>query len=138
MNNNLKNVIILKNLPSNLIDEAIVVVKDKKKIKDFEYSDSIKDGGEKFSIYNEKQNNKTIQGYMKEEDLRKIEKIKKEERKYVIKEAELVVANYLSKIEKPLSDRKIRNLEISYKRVKILNFLLGITTLISLVLAIAI
>ena len=29
----MKNVIILKNLPSNLIDEAIVIVKDKKKIK---------------------------------------------------------------------------------------------------------
>ena len=28
----MKNVIILKNLPSNLIDEAIVIVKDKKKI----------------------------------------------------------------------------------------------------------
>ncbi len=139
MNNNLKNVIILKNLPSNLIDEAIVVVKDKKKIKHFDYSDSIKDGGEKFSIYNEKQyNNKTIQGYMKEEDLRKIEKIKKEERKYVIKEAELVVSNYLSKIERPLSDRKIKSLEISYKRVKKLNLLLGITTLISIILAITV
>lgn len=136
MNNNLKNVIILKNLPSNLIDEAIVVVKDKKKIKDFNYSDSIKDGGEKFSIYNEKQNDKTIQGYMKEEDLKKIEKIKKEERKYVIKEAELVVANYLNKIEKPLSDRKIKKLEVSYRRVRKLNFLLGMTSIISIILAI--
>ena len=27
---NMKNIIILKNLPSNLIDEAIVVVKNKK------------------------------------------------------------------------------------------------------------
>lgn len=44
----MKNVIILKNLPSNLIDEAIVIVKDKKKIKDINYSEFIKDGGEKF------------------------------------------------------------------------------------------
>ena len=33
---NVKNVIILKNLPSNLIDEAIMVVKDKKKVKNFD------------------------------------------------------------------------------------------------------
>ena len=39
---NMKNVIILKNLPSNLIDEAIMVVKDKKKVKDINYSDFIK------------------------------------------------------------------------------------------------
>ena len=30
---NIKNIIILKNLPSNLIDEAIMVIKDKKKNK---------------------------------------------------------------------------------------------------------
>ena len=46
----MKNVIILKNLPSNLIDEAIVIVKDKKKIKDINYSEFIKDGGEKIFL----------------------------------------------------------------------------------------
>ena len=38
----MKNVIILKNLPSNLIDEAIVIVKDKKKIKDINYKENEK------------------------------------------------------------------------------------------------
>ena len=33
---NTRNVIILKNLPSNLVDEAIIVVKDKKKIENCE------------------------------------------------------------------------------------------------------
>ena len=32
---NTKNVIILKNLPSNLIAEAILVVKDKKQVADY-------------------------------------------------------------------------------------------------------
>ena len=96
----MKNVIILKNLPSNLIDEAIVIVKDKKKIKDINYSEFIKDGGEKFSSSaNRQTSNRVIQGYMKEEDLKKLEDTKKEERKYVIKEAVLVVTNYLSKID---------------------------------------
>ena len=29
-NDNLKNIVVLKNLPSNLVDEAIVVIKSKK------------------------------------------------------------------------------------------------------------
>ena len=65
---NIKNIIILKNLPSNLIDEAIMVIKDKKKTKDFNYSDLATEQEE----YNEK--HKVIQGYMNEEDLKKIEK----------------------------------------------------------------
>lgn len=134
---NVKNVIILKNLPSNLIDEAIMVVKDKKKVKNIDTSNLIKDGGENFSTLNDKQvKNRAIQGYMREEDLKNIEKIKKEDRKYVIKEAELVVTNYLNKIEKPLSERKIKKLESSYKRVRTLNFLLGITTIISIIFAV--
>ena len=98
---NMKNVIILKNLPSNLIDEAIMVVKDKKKVKDINYSDFIK----------YKEENGIIQGDMKLEDLRKIENIKKEDRKYVIKEAEVVVTNYIRRIEDNLSDRKIDKLD---------------------------
>ena len=130
---NVKNVIILKNLPSNLIDEAIMVVKDKKKVKNLDYSNLIKDGGENFYTLNSKhEKNRVIQGYMKEEDLKNIEKIKKEDRKYVIKEAEMVVTNYISKIEKPLSERKMQKLESSYKRVRAINFALGITTLISI------
>ncbi|MGN1300791.1 MAG: hypothetical protein ACI4VC_05555 [Clostridia bacterium] len=123
---NMKNVIILKNLPSNLIDEAIMVVKDKKKVKDINYSDFIK----------YKEENGIIQGDMKLEDLRKIENIKKEDRKYVIKEAEVVVTNYIRRIEDNLSDRKIDKLKKSYKKSKLLNAFLAITTIISISLAI--
>lgn len=31
---NMKNIIVLKNLPSNLVEEAIVVLKENKKVKD--------------------------------------------------------------------------------------------------------
>ena len=123
---NMKNVIILKTLPSNLIDEAIMVVKDKKKVKDINYSDFIK----------YKEENGIIQGDMKLEDLRKIENIKKEDRKYVIKEAEVVVTNYIRRIEDNLSDRKIDKLKKSYKKSKLLNAFLAITTIISISLAI--
>lgn len=134
----MKNVIILKNLPSNLIDEAIVIVKDKKKIKDINYSEFIKDGGEKFSSSSNRQtSNRVIQGYMKEEDLKKLEDTKKEERKYVIKEAEIVVTNYLSKIDNKMPEKRIKRLEKSYKRAKKMSIILGIISVISIICAIA-
>lgn len=134
----MKNVIILKNLPSNLIDEAIVIVKDKKKIKDINYSEFIKDGGEKFSSSTSRQtSNRVIQGYMKEEDLKKLEDTKKEERKYVIKEAEIVVTNYLNKIDNKIPEKKIKRLEKSYKRAKKMSIILGIISVISIICAIA-
>lgn len=123
---NMKNVIILKNLPSNLIDEAIMVVKDKKKVKDINYCDFIK----------QKEENGIIQGNMKVEDLKKIESIKKENRKYVIKEAEVVVTNYIKRIEENLSDKKTEKMKKSYKKLKILNVFLALTTVISISLAI--
>ena len=122
----MKNMVVLKNLPSNLIDEAIMVVKDKKKVKDINYSDFIK----------YKEENGIIQGDMRIEDLKKIENIKKEDRKYVIKEAEVVVTNYIKRIEDNLSDRKLDKLKKSYKKSKLLNILLAMTTIISISLAI--
>lgn len=118
----MKNVIILKNLPSNLIDEAIMVVKDKNKVKDINYSDFIK----------YKEENGIIQGSIKPEELKKIESIKKESRKYVIKEAEVVVTNYIKRIEDNLSDKKIDQLKKSYKKSKALNIFLALTTIIAL------
>ena len=117
---NMKNIIILKNLPSNLIDEAIVVVKNKKESKDINYKTLMQDG-----------KSRAIHGYMKEEELKKIENIKKEERNYIIKEAEMVVANYIAKIENQiLAEKKVKKIEKLYKKVRILNVMLAIISLI--------
>ena len=117
---NMKNIIILKNLPSNLIDEAIVVVKNKKESKDINYKTLMQDG-----------KSRAIQGYMKEEELKKIENIKKEERNYIIKEAEMVVTNYIAKIENQiLAEKKVKKIEKLYKKVRILNVMLAIISLI--------
>ena len=68
---NLKNMVVLKNLPSNIVDEAIIVLKTNKKAK----------------------------------KLQKIEKnnqVDKEEKKvkdYILKEAEMLVNSYISKVE---------------------------------------
>ena len=74
---------------------------------------------------------------MKEEDLKKLEDIKKEERKYVIKEAEIVVSNYLSKIDNKMPEKKIKRLEKSYKRAKKISIILGIISIVSIICAIA-
>ena len=113
-------------------------MKDKKKIKDINYSEFIKDGGEKFSSSANKQtSNRVIQGYMKEEDLKKLEDTKKEDRKYVIKEAEIVVTNYLSKIDNKMPEKRIKRLEKSYKRAKKMSIILGIISVMSIISAIA-
>lgn len=63
---NMKNMVVLKNLPSNLIEEAFVVLKDNVKVHKEELA------GNK----------------------------KKESKDYVVKEAEIIVSEYISKIER--------------------------------------
>lgn len=126
MSKDTRNIIILKNLPSNLIDEAIIVVKDKKKLKEFNYTDML----------NCKENNGIIQGEIKNDALRKIESTRKEQKNYIVKEAEVVVNSYIQKIEENLAYKKTDKIKKSYKKLKKLNFALLITTLISILLAI--
>lgn len=72
--NKMRNMVILKDLPSNLIDEALIVFKENQKIKKLEYAENKSD---KFS---EEYDNK------KECD-------------YVVKEAELLISDYINKLE---------------------------------------
>ena len=131
---NTRNVIILKNLPSNLIAEAILVVKDKKQVADY-MKESEFDANKDVSNC-KTGNNGIIYGDIKTESLKKIENVKKEDRKYEIKEAEIVVSNYIKRIEDNLADRKIDRLKKSYKKTKKLNVFLAMTTIISILLAI--
>lgn len=68
----LKNMVVLKNLPSNIVDEAIIVLKSNKKVKKLQ------------KIENKR---------MKSE-----ESIKKD-KEYILKEAEMLVNSYVSKVE---------------------------------------
>lgn len=69
----LKNMVVLKNLPSNLVEEAIVVLKSSKKVKKLEKIEK----------------NKSIENIAME----------KRDKDYVVKEAEMLVSGYISKIE---------------------------------------
>ena len=89
---NLKNIVVLKNLPSNIVDEAIVILKPTKKIKKIE---------------------------MVEKSNAKSKKNNFETNKHVLKEAEMLVATYISKLEKREKRKKSNdNLNKKYERLK--------------------
>lgn len=92
---NLKNIVVLKNLPSNIIDEALLILKPNQKIKNLEYTP--------------KQNG--VQNSANSQD-------------YIVKEAEMVISTYLTKND-ITGNKKIENLEKKNKRLKILSIILA-------------
>ena len=103
--NQLKNIIVLKNLPSNIVDEAFVILKNNKKIKSLERVQKVR-------------NNECI-------------KSTKEE--YIMKEAEMVINSYLSGIEseKQIKSHSLKLLEKKCKRLKIISIILGVMLVIN-------
>lgn len=108
---NLKNMVVIKNLPSNIVDEAIVILKPNIKIKNL---DNI-----------EKKNNK---GSKKKNDNNK-----PNPKKYIINEAEMVIGNYISGIEnnKRKNIKENKKMEMKYKRLKLVSIILGVVLLLS-------
>ena len=103
-NSNLKNIVVLKNLPSNLVDEAIVILKSNKNARMLQYIEK----------------NSIIQNQDREicED-------------YIIKEAENVISAYISKIEKNKpTNRSGKNIENRYKKMKIYSIAISVALLI--------
>lgn len=83
----LKNMVVLKNLPSNIVEEAIIVLKTNKKIKQVEKIEKEKMTENKYT--------------------------KTREDDYILKEAEMLVNTYISKLE----DKK-KTIEITNKKEK--------------------
>lgn len=102
---NLKNMVVLKNFPSNIIEEAIVVLKQGSKIKNIQ------------KIQNKEMNKKT-------------DKSKKDgkEKEYIIKEAEMLINQYIAKIENQKKEKK-QNQKFQNKYIKLKKFTIAITTL---------
>ena len=110
---NMKNIVILKNLPSNLVDEAIVILRQNKKIKKPEIVDN---KSKKFASSKE------------------LNQDKKDN--FFVKEAENVISDYISKIENQdlKGSKTINNLKEKYKKLKILSIFLTCTTTLFLIL----
>ena len=106
--NDMKNIIVLKELPSNLIEEAIVFLKENKKIHKYQLVD-----------INEKK-----------------EKLEKEQdNQYIVKEAELLLQTYTEKLEKqsPKWKNNMRKLEKRYKNSLRLNIFFLFTTILGVI-----
>jgi len=107
--NNVKNIVVLKNLPSNIIEEAIIILKSNKYAKKFQMI--------------EKNNNK---------DLETKESNGKD---YIIKEAEELLSSYISKIESnKYIERPNKILKEQYKKLKKYSIIVTIFFVISLII----
>ena len=87
----MKNMVVLKNLPSNMVEEAIIIFKETQKVKQKELIDK-------------RQKINLTQNQSKSKD-------------YILKEAEMLVTNYINKIE---SKKKIVNNKDIMKKYKYL------------------
>ena len=104
--NKMKNIVVLKNLPSNLVEEAIVVLKGNKV---------------KLSEPAQKKIDNSTKANGKE---------------YILKEAEMIISNYISNIEgkKIASPKKTKGLEKKCKRLQIITIALAIALVVMAVL----
>lgn len=105
----MKNIVVLKNLPSNIVDEAIVVLKANKKAKKFQYCKN-------------------------KEEINKFKENAEEGNKdYIIKEAEALIADYIEKIENQdlRGKKEIKEIKRKYKNMKKVNIGLSILVIIT-------
>lgn len=118
---NMKNIVVLDNLPSNMIEQAIVILKENKTIKKYQYSEKAK----KTNVQNvEKQNQNSKKNANKSKD-------------YILKEAEIIISNYITELEKksPKWKKDMKTLERRYQRSIKLNLILAFATMISFCIA---
>ena len=103
----MKNIVVLKNLPSNIVDEAIIILNNSYKAKKLQKIES-------------KQENSNFS---------KSEEGNKEQ---IIKEAEMVIANYISNLERPrqFNSKSYKNLIKKYKNLRKVTAFFAITTIL--------
>ena len=106
---NLKNIVVLKNLPSNIVDEAIIILKPNKRIKKLKLVD--------------KNNNTNLHNKETKNNI------------HVINEAEMLVNSYISKIEKSeTNSNSNEKLKGKYNRLKKYTLLSTIMLMMSIIL----
>lgn len=112
--NHMKNIIVLKDLPSNVVDEAIVILKNTAKLR--------------------------VKSDFAETHIESREEQEKEEgfSESAIKEAEFLITNYLKKLEKHTEKEgtSIRKMRLECKKFKMYTAVLGIISAICISLCI--
>lgn len=100
----LKNMVVLRNLPSNLIEEAIIVLKSNKNIRQIEKIDKNK---------------------VKEEPKEKVK-----ERDYIQKEAEMLISNYIKRLEDRKKEKNENRKQANKKYLKLKKYSIIVTVLL--------
>lgn len=108
-NNSMRNIVVLKDLPSNVIEEVFVILKENQNAKKLQYIDK---KHEKFESDNK-------------------EKIKDD---YIVKEAEMIVSEYISRLENNRLNKNDLEMKLNkkYKKMKLSVLCLGILLVISM------
>ncbi len=107
--NSVKNIVILKNLPSNIVEEAIVILKSNKYSKKLQMI--------------EKNNNKEL------------EQKEGNSKEYIVKEAEALLSTYISKIDNnKMIDKPNKTLKEKYKKLKKYSIIVTILFTISFII----
>lgn len=107
--NSVKNIVVLKNLPSNIVEEAIVILKSNKYAKKLQTI--------------EKNSNKEL------------EQKEANGKDYIIKEAEALLSTYINKIENnKIIDRPNKTLKEKYKKLKKYSIIVTILLVISFII----
>ena len=104
--NQMKNMVVLRNLPSNIIEEAFVILKPNKKVR----------------IINTKEDTEEKSG------------------DYIIKEAEMIITNYITDVEKEnrIKSNTVEQIEHKYKKLKKINTIISILFAITIIFGILI
>ena len=103
----MKNMVVLRNLPSNLIEEAFVILKPNKYARKIEYIDK----KENIKIKEKKDNNNN----------------------YIIREAESIISNYINIVENKNKKTDDLFLKKKYKKLKLYSIAITIAFLVSLI-----
>ena len=104
----MKNMVVLKNLPSNMVEEAIIIFKENQRVRETEFIEK-----------GRKTNSVEIQTKSKE---------------CILKEAEMLVTDYINKIENKKKVEKSDKSIIKYKRLKYYSMISTILFVISLII----
>lgn len=140
-NEELKNIVLLKDLPSNIIEEAIIVLKENKKIHKYQKiierqnkiknSDGHNNQNEIEENIDKKLNKKTNKKINKDENKsdskNNIKNKVVNENDYIIKEAYMLLEDYTKKLERetPKWKNNLKKLEKKYKNSVKLNIILA-------------
>ena len=104
----MKNMVVLKNLPSNMVEEAIIIFKENQKVRQKELVDKSK-----------KVNFSECQTKSKD---------------YILKEAEMLVTDYINKIENKKKSESIRKDLINNKKLMYYSIIATVLLIISLII----